>query len=163
MIHLGLIRAGLYATLLVFTFILFVLCCVRINDTLQVNFYDPVVAELLFTSIVTMLWCALMLCIFFVTTLKFEFLRLYWQELIGLVILWFFWIGGAAAASSIFGDLSACQQFRACQILSALLAFAWLGWITLTVMLIISIVVMITATRDGRKVLDEPLPSRGDR
>ncbi|KAJ3730517.1 hypothetical protein C8R42DRAFT_730978 [Lentinula raphanica] len=124
---------------------------------------DPVVAELLFTSIVTMLWCALMY-------VHFEFLRLYWQELIGLVILWFFWIGGAAAASvsdlppkSIFGDLSACQQFRACQILSALLAFAWLGWITLTVMLIISIVVMITATRDGRKVLDEPLPSRGDR
>ncbi|KAJ3753145.1 hypothetical protein EV360DRAFT_53954, partial [Lentinula raphanica] len=115
---------------------------------------DPVVAELLFTSIVTMLWCALM---------YFEFLHLYWQELISLVILWFFWIGGAAAASSIFGDLSACQQFRACQILSALLAFAWLGWITLTVMLIISIVVMITATRDGRKVLDEPLPSRGDR
>ncbi|KAJ3785664.1 hypothetical protein GGU10DRAFT_354165 [Lentinula aff. detonsa] len=163
MIYLGLIRAGLYAVLLVFAFILFVLCCVRINDTLQANFYDPVIAELLFTSIVTMLWCGLMLCIFFVETLKFEFIRLYWQELIGLVILWFFWIGGAAAASNIFGDLDLCRQFQACQLLSAVLAFAWLGWIVLTVMLIISIVVMITATRDGRKVLDEPLPTRAAR
>ncbi|KAJ4490738.1 hypothetical protein J3R30DRAFT_3424752 [Lentinula aciculospora] len=163
MANMGLIRAGLYASLLVFTFILFVLCCSRINDTLQLHFYDPVIAELLFTSIVTMLWCALMLCIFFIETIKFEFLRLYWQELIGLVILWFFWIGGAAAASSIFGDLVSCQQLQACQILSAILAFAWLGWIILTVMLIISIVVLITSTRNGRKVLEEPLPDRGAR
>jgi hypothetical protein len=99
MVHMGWLRASLYVALLVFTFILFVLCCVRINDTLQAHFYEPVIAELLFTSIVTMLWCGLMLCIFFLEAIKFEFLRLYWQEFIAVVILWFLWIGGAAAAS----------------------------------------------------------------
>ncbi|KAE9407506.1 hypothetical protein BT96DRAFT_104541 [Gymnopus androsaceus JB14] len=164
MAHFGLIRAGLYLALLVFTFILFVLCCVRINYTLHLapEFYDPVVAELLFTTIVTLLWCCLMLCIFFIETLKLEFLRLYWHELIGLIILWFLWLGGAAAASSIFGDISTCQQFQACQILSALLAFAWLGWIMLTFLLIISIIVMIQSSQAGRKVLDEPLPDRNE-
>ncbi|KAF9076809.1 hypothetical protein BDP27DRAFT_1209883, partial [Rhodocollybia butyracea] len=151
-----------------FTFILFVLCCVRINFTLGQRFYEselngfaePVVAELLFTTIVTLLWCVLMLCIFFIKKLELEFLRLYWHELLGLVILWLLWLGGAAAASSIFGDLSFCQGSQACQILSAFLAFAWLGLITLTVMLIVSTVVMVETTRNGRKVLDEALPSR---
>ncbi|KIK53434.1 hypothetical protein GYMLUDRAFT_49325 [Collybiopsis luxurians FD-317 M1] len=160
MAHLGWIRTFLYIALLVFTFILFVLCCVRINETLSVNFYDPVIAELLFTSIATMLWLVLMLCIFFIENIKFHYIRLYWQEFIGLVILWFLWIGGAAAASSIFGDLENCQHFESCRILSALLAFAWLGWIVLTVIIIISIVAMVQSTRDGRKMLDEPLPAR---
>ena len=30
---------------------------------------------------------------------------------------------------AIWGDLSWCSQFQACRILSAMMAFAWLGWL----------------------------------
>lgn len=163
MVLFGLIRTGLYVALvglslfrafaklltrlvqLVFTFILFVLCCVRINFTLNLfPGFHGTSFNLWLTCRNTndirtlhhiwkipqsqncflrqlwlcygVVWCTspylahrtteshclshvLRLCLFFIETLKLEFLRLYWHELIGLIILWLFWLGGAAAAS----------------------------------------------------------------
>ncbi|KAF9075366.1 hypothetical protein BDP27DRAFT_1285954 [Rhodocollybia butyracea] len=165
-------RVGLYGALLIFSFILFVLSCARINYTLHLSrgdplnngrdFYDPVVPELIFTTLVTMGWSGLMLFLFFKGTLKIRFLRLYGDELVGLVILWLFWIGGAAAASTLWGNLSFCQQFQACQVLSALETFAWFGWLTLTAMIIISVVVVIQSRNNQGKGLAESIPTRYD-
>ncbi|KAF9064777.1 hypothetical protein BDP27DRAFT_1193957, partial [Rhodocollybia butyracea] len=147
------IRVGLYGALLVFSLGLLVLACARINYTLHLAstdplnngkaFYDPVVPELIFTTLITMGWSGLMLFLFFNNTSKIQFLRLYGDELIGLVLLWLLWIGGAASATTLWGNLSFCQQFSPCQIISALETFAWFGWITLTAMIIISVVVVI--------------------
>ncbi|KIK55912.1 hypothetical protein GYMLUDRAFT_47504 [Collybiopsis luxurians FD-317 M1] len=164
---LGLVRVGLYGSLLLSSFILFALSCARINYTLHLprgdplnggrNFYDPVVPELIVTMPLTMFWSGLMLFMFFSNAVKLPFPRMYGDELIGLAILWFLWIGGAAAASNLWGDLSFCQQFQACQILSALEAFAWLGWLVLTAMIIISVVVIVRSKSDGGQGLAEPL------
>ncbi|KAE9398865.1 hypothetical protein BT96DRAFT_713522 [Gymnopus androsaceus JB14] len=169
---IGWIRAGLYVALLIFSFILFALSCARINYTLHlsrtdplnrgISFYDPVIPELIFTTLVTMAWSGLMLVLFFSDALKIPFLKRHGEELIGIIVLWFFWVGGAAAASALWGDLSFCQQFQTCQVLSALEAFAWFGWLTLTALIVLSLVVFVQSQRKGGKGLEEPLPTRRD-
>ncbi|KAK7046128.1 hypothetical protein VNI00_007131 [Paramarasmius palmivorus] len=62
----------------------------------------------------------------------------YREELVVLLILWLLWLGGAAAASDIWSGLSWCQRFQPCRVLSALLAFVWLGFLTLTAIIALS-------------------------
>ncbi|KAJ4490728.1 hypothetical protein J3R30DRAFT_126076 [Lentinula aciculospora] len=165
------IRIGLYGALLAFSLILLALACARINYTLHIprgdplnggrDFYDPVIPELIFATLITLGWSSLMLFLFFSNTLNLRFPKLYGDELIGLAILWFFWIGGAGAASRLWGDLSFCQQFQACQILSALEAFAWIGWLILTVMIVLQVVVVLSSRNGGGKGIAEPLPTWG--
>ncbi|KAJ4490737.1 hypothetical protein J3R30DRAFT_3424749 [Lentinula aciculospora] len=73
----------------------------------------------------------------------------------GLVVIWFFWISGAAAVSIRDMESRWCKQVQGCQLIPVILAFAWLGCITLTVMLVLLIVAIVTSTRG----LDEP-PNR---
>ncbi|KAK7455821.1 hypothetical protein VKT23_010855 [Stygiomarasmius scandens] len=165
--EIGLIRIGLYVTLLVFSFILFCLCCARIHYTTTLGppdplnggrrFYDPSVAELIFTTLVTMMWIAFMLFMFF-RRMELAFPRLFRDELIIMLILWLFWLGGTAAATAVWPDLTWCQQFEPCRVLSALLAFAWLGFITLTALFGVSC--WMSFRRGG---LTEPLPVNGTR
>jgi len=167
----GWIRAGLYVALLAFSFILFVLSCARINYTLHLArtdplnggrpFYDPVIPELIATTLITMAWSIIMLVLFFINPSNIRLLRRYGEELIGLVILWFLWIGGAASASTIWGTLSFCQEFQTCQILSALEAFAWFGWLTLIALIVSSIVAVVRSRNSGKgRGFGEPIPSR---
>ncbi|TFY81185.1 hypothetical protein EWM64_g2832 [Hericium alpestre] len=65
------------------------------------------------------------------------FVHTFLGELISLFILFVFWLVGAAIAtstsspisSSTWGDLGWCHQYHTCRILTALVAFAWMGWI----------------------------------
>lgn len=54
-----------------------------------------------------------------------------------------------------WGALGFCQQFNACRVLSALVAFAWLGWLTLTLLLAFSLLFSI-----ANKASREPLHGR---
>ncbi|THU90554.1 hypothetical protein K435DRAFT_728250 [Dendrothele bispora CBS 962.96] len=165
--EIGLVRIGLYITLLVFSFILFCLCCARIHYTTTLSrrdplnngvpFYDPSVAELIFTTLVTMMWIGFMMFLFF-KRMELKFPRLFRDELIIMIILWVFWLGGTSAATAVWPDLSFCQQFETCRVLSALLGFAWLGFITLT--FLIGVSCWMSYRRGG---LTEPLPVNGTR
>jgi hypothetical protein len=102
------LRVGLYVALGLFSIVLLGLSGARIRYTTHlengdplnngVNFYDPVVAELLFTSLVTFFWS-----IFMLLTLhkrwEHGFVSTFLFEIIVDVVLWLFWLGGAAAAS----------------------------------------------------------------
>ncbi|KAF9556217.1 hypothetical protein CPC08DRAFT_104736 [Agrocybe pediades] len=141
------IRMCLYGALTLFSFILFCLTAARINYTNHIpkgdplnrgrNFTDPVAGEILFTTLITMPWSIFMILCIHKRLEKPYFTFLY--EIIGLAILWLFWIGGAAGATTPWGSLGWCQQFEACRILSALVAFAWLGWIVLTALLALTL------------------------
>ena len=88
------------------------------------------------------------------------YLSTFLGEIIGLSTLWLFWIVGTAIASvsdsflvgsyrnsflitlppldncqSMWGNIELCQTLEACRILSALLAFSWLGWLVLSLLL----------------------------
>ncbi|CAA7263978.1 unnamed protein product [Cyclocybe aegerita] len=161
---LPILRIGLYGALTLFSFILFCLCAARLNytthlppsDTLNGGrpFYDPVVVELLVSTLMTMPW-SLFIIYSIHTRYENKYVSTFLSEIIGLAILWLFWIAGAAVATNIWGDLTFCQQFAACQILSALLAFAWLGWIILTALLGIALLFAF-----ANSALTEPLHGR---
>ncbi|KAF8663690.1 hypothetical protein AX16_000865 [Volvariella volvacea WC 439] len=160
------LRLCLYLALALFSFILFALSAARLHYTTNlpvgdslnggIDFYDPVVAELLVTTLFTMIWCGLIIYIMFhrferknVTTFAIE--------LGGLAVLWLFWISGAAVASSMWGNLSWCQMYEPCRVLSALVAFCWLGWLVLTAL--IGVTVMFAAANNAWM---EPLHGRWD-
>ncbi|KAH7099727.1 hypothetical protein BKA62DRAFT_659441 [Auriculariales sp. MPI-PUGE-AT-0066] len=141
------LRLGFYAVLGLWAFLLLALCAARINYTQHLprgdwlnggwDFTDPSVAELLFTSIITLLFVAAMMWIL-IRRVEHSVISRTWFEIAGIASLWFFWIGGAAAASNDWSAdlLARCTRFSQCRELQALVAFAWLGWITLTVLLV---------------------------
>ncbi|TFK37283.1 hypothetical protein BDQ12DRAFT_653179 [Crucibulum laeve] len=160
------LRIALYGTLALFSLVLFGLSAARLRYTTHLPpgdplnggtpFYDPIVAEILFTTLMTMAWS-----IFIIHAIhkraEHRFVSRFRDEIIGLAILWLFWIIGAGIATSIWGDLSFCQEFRACRILTALVAFCWLGWIILTIILGVTLLFAF-----ANRAFVEPLHGRWD-
>ena len=63
-----------------------------------------------------------------------------WHAMLGIFVLWVLWLVGAAIATSIWPNLpSICHQVEACRVLTAMLAFAWMGWIVLTVIAVVTV------------------------
>ena len=51
-------------------------------------------------------------------------------ELVGLLFIFILWIVGAAIATQKWGKLGWCHIYSACRLLTALVAFTWVSWIT---------------------------------
>jgi len=160
------LRIALYISLIVFSLVLFGLSAARLYYTTHLpfgdplnggaDFYDPIVAELLFTTIMTVLWS-----MFIIHSIhkraESRLVSTFRGELIGLAILWIFWLVGAAIATSIWGDLSFCNEYRACRILTALVAFSWIGTIVITIILAVNMLFSF-----ANNALMEPLHGRWD-
>ncbi|KAH9476512.1 hypothetical protein JR316_0010424 [Psilocybe cubensis] len=163
-VDIPVVRIILYCILLFFTFVLFCLSAARLNYTNHLpphdplnngrSFSDPVVVEILFTTLITMPW-AVFVGYSIHKRYEYKSFTTFLVEIVGLSVLWIFWIAGAATASGPWGNLSFCQQFEACRVLSALVAFAWLGWITITVLLGLSLLFSL-----ANKSLFEPFHGR---
>ncbi|TDL14260.1 hypothetical protein BD410DRAFT_734356 [Rickenella mellea] len=143
------VRAILYIVLWTFALITFALSAARLHYTTHLpkgdplnhghRFYDPIVAELLFTSLVTLFWAPFVIHMIHGRH-EHRYMSKVWHELVGLSVLWLFWIVGAAVATSIWPNLPhVCPQFQACRILTAMVAFAWLGWITIFALLVVTL------------------------
>ncbi|KAH8832499.1 hypothetical protein DL96DRAFT_1667140 [Flagelloscypha sp. PMI_526] len=143
------VRVGLYVALALFSCVVFGLSGARLYYTTHlprydplnhgIPFYDPIVAELIVTSFLTLLWCLSMSCII---SKSYEGapIRTFRGEFIGIFILWVMWLVGAAYSTHIWGNLKFCWQFKACKLLTALVAFVWISWITLTFVFVVSII-----------------------
>ncbi|KAJ6468382.1 hypothetical protein C8R45DRAFT_468588 [Mycena sanguinolenta] len=145
---LGIIRTWLYCIFFLFSLVLFGLTAARLQYTTHLpqgdplnngkNFYDPIVAELIFSALFGMAWAAYgVLTIHHMREDRWIFS--FASEILVLSILFLLYLVGAAIATSIWGDLSFCQEFRACRILTAMLAFAWMSWIVLSCSLVASV------------------------
>jgi len=140
----SIIRVGMYGLLSLFSFLVLCLSAARLRYTTHPpeddpldnigSFYDPIIAEILFTMLLTIPWCFFMMYSIY-KRYENPYLSTFLGEIIGLSVLWLFWIVGAAIASSMWGNIEWCQTFEACRILSALLAFSWLGWLVLSLLL----------------------------
>lgn len=148
------VRAVLYTVFLLWALLLLVTTATRLHYTLTLKrtdplngghqFYDPSVAELIFSAIIGVLFAPFMI-LSIATQYEAGFLSRLWFEVLSLGVLWFFWLGGSAAASGVWpaGLLASCAGFSQCRVLQAMLAFAWLGFLTITVMLLGTIFVAV--------------------
>lgn len=141
-------RIFLYTALGVFAVCQLGMTAARLHYTLHVplrdpvnggvDFYDPIIAELLVTSILTMFWVPLL-----VTRIhrrhENTFISKFREELIGLLVLFILWIVGAAISTSRWGDLAWCRIYQPCRLLTAIVAFAWLSWIMTLFLIVINI------------------------
>jgi len=143
------LRLPLYITLWVFSFVLLGLTSARLNYTNKGGFYDQIVAELLVCSLFALLFIP------FVLRLIHRYLdhpalshRPDAVEFLSLAILWLLWLVGASVATSMWPDLSYCQGYEPCRVLSAMLGFAWLGWLTISALLVIESIPFIHDARE---------------
>ncbi|TFK19558.1 hypothetical protein FA15DRAFT_674325 [Coprinopsis marcescibilis] len=163
---LPVLRIGLYAAFAVCSFFVFVFCCARLNYTTTLSrddslnngrsFHDPVIPELLFTSLIAMPWAGFMI---YSIHKRYEnrYLSKFRDEIIGLAVIWLFWMVGTGIATSMWGSLGWCQHINACRILTALVAFCWLGWLALTALLGIALLFAI-----ANNAFLEPLHGKWD-
>ncbi|KAK7046127.1 hypothetical protein VNI00_007130 [Paramarasmius palmivorus] len=87
-----------------------------------------------------------------------RFLSTFRGELIGSFILWIMILVGAAIASKPpWGNLSWCWIYLPCRVLTAMLAFAWLCFIFLTILIAIATIFAIS-----NRAFNEPLHGRWD-
>jgi len=154
------VRVALYIVLWLFSVVLLGLTAARIHYTEHLpafdplnnghNFFDPIVAELLVCALLAMMWAPLVVHMIHGRN-EYRFLSRVWHELVGLTILWIMWLVGAAVATSIWPNLpSFCSHFKACRLLDAMLAFAWMGWIVITG-LMVSTLLYATANRSWQE------------
>ncbi|KAK7677841.1 hypothetical protein QCA50_019153 [Cerrena zonata] len=146
------IRIVLYVTLWLFAAVLLGLTAQRIHYTTHVpfgdpvnggeSFYDPIIAELLATSAITLIWIPFVMHVLCGKG-DYGIFGTFAGELLGLFTLFMLWIVGASISSSFWGDLSWCHQFLPCRVLTVILAFAWMGWIIIFTLFIISLLCAI--------------------
>ncbi|KAL5519862.1 hypothetical protein ACEPAG_1522 [Sanghuangporus baumii] len=145
MFLLPIVRGFLYLWLWLFAAVLLGLTATRIHYTTHLppgdplnqgrNFYDPIVAELMASAALALIWAPLV-GLMIHGRKEYRYFSRVWHEILGLFILWVLWLVGAAIATHIWPNLpSFCPQFEACRVLTAMLAFAWMGWIVLTFLL----------------------------
>ncbi|PKI82546.1 hypothetical protein MVES_003348 [Malassezia vespertilionis] len=79
-----------------------------------------------------------------------------------IVLTWIFWLAGSAALSSKVGDVNCSDATKAgavpyvpsCTAVKTIVAFGWIGWIELTFLLCIIIMLGVKAFTGGRGVSD---------
>ncbi|KAN0103853.1 hypothetical protein V8E52_011573 [Russula decolorans] len=146
---LPVIRIALYCTLWVFSLVLLGLSAARIhytenlspNDPLNggQDFYDPVIAELLATSIIVTLWSMFAIHAIYMRCDRLV-IHTFGVECIALSMFWMMWFVGTAIATTFWGNLGWCHQYSPCRVLTALVAFAWIGWVVLLLLLGLALV-----------------------
>jgi len=161
------IRIICYVVLFVFSVVLFGISAARLHYTTHLpsndplnggkNFYDPIVAELLVTSLLTMFWAPTIAHAVHAKHEHNEYLSSFLFELTGLGLFFVFWIVGAGIATSSWGNLHFCHQYQACRLLTALVAFAWMGWIMILMLLVMSALFAFS-----NNAFHEPLHGRWD-
>ncbi|KAL1945336.1 hypothetical protein VTO73DRAFT_2187 [Trametes versicolor] len=140
-------RVGLYVVLWLFSAVLLGLTATRLHYTLRLPpgdplnngqpFYDPIVAELLVTSVLAMIWSSF---IIHVIHRSYDYGRIstFAGELVGLMGLFALFLVGAAISSTFWGNLFWCHQFWQCRILTVLVAFAWMCWVLVFILVFVS-------------------------
>ncbi|OBZ75002.1 hypothetical protein A0H81_05068 [Grifola frondosa] len=101
------------------------------------SFYDPIVAELLATTIFAMFWSSF---IIHIIHRSYDLGRLssFFAELLGLSALFVLYLVGAAIASTFWGNLFWCHRYFPCRILTTLVAFSWMCWVVVLILMIMS-------------------------
>lgn len=166
MVDLPALRIALYFALAIFSIVLLGLTAARIHYTTHLppgdplnggaDFFDPIVAELLVTSLLVIAWS-----FFIIHSIhkrnENRFISTFRGELVGLFILWLMYLVGAAIATSFWGNLGWCQIYLACRLLSTLVAFAWMNFIIMSFIFFVDIAFVV-----ANKGLREPLHGRWD-
>ncbi|KZT34857.1 hypothetical protein SISSUDRAFT_1026079 [Sistotremastrum suecicum HHB10207 ss-3] len=147
-VSLTTLRIHLYILLFLFSVVLMGISAGRLHYTTHIprgdplnggkNFFDPIVPELLVTAILLVVASATFLWIVW-QKVEMEFMTRLWFEIAVLSVLWVMLTVGQSLATSIWPNLTWCIKFTACQVIQAMIAFAWFSWAWLTLLIFISL------------------------
>ncbi|KZT32548.1 hypothetical protein SISSUDRAFT_1037668 [Sistotremastrum suecicum HHB10207 ss-3] len=111
-------------------------------------FTDPIVILLLITSLFLLLVCPIWVWVLW-KRVRGWYARV-WIEVCGVGVMWVLLLIGMAISTSIWPNLGFCANQVPCAVLQAMIAFAWLAWILLSVIIGSIIMGIISARAFGR-------------
>ncbi|KAF9007216.1 hypothetical protein BDQ17DRAFT_1351635 [Cyathus striatus] len=162
------VRTAFYSLLFAVSATVLGLTCYRTNYTEKqdepdilthkTHFYSAVIAELIATSALSIIWSLWVLSILLGRIGRGP-LTNYGTELLGLLCLWVLWLVGAAITTHKWSNLKWCRgSFRPCRILESIKAMSWLGWAFTTFCILASLWNMKSNNQD----FTGPAHGRGD-
>ncbi|KAK0217097.1 hypothetical protein IW262DRAFT_169375 [Armillaria fumosa] len=143
-------RLGLYTLLWAVAVVLLGLTSYRIHITKnQFRRYDRIVVELLVSAILTILWVPFVAVMIFAarSSARRHGSQICFELLI-LAILWVMWLVGAVDTTNrLIPGHNWCSDAlgsKQCNILTTILAFAWIGWSLLTILFVMSTIAYVS-------------------
>jgi len=139
-------RMVLYSVVWIFSVILIGLTSSRIHFTHQqpIGFFEPVTAEILSASIISLIWATFM--ILFLVARTGGVVASYFTENVMNFIIWVLYLVGTAIFSHKFAHIGHCRRFaEQCRVITAIMAFAWINWAFFTFLILISLGHMASA------------------
>ncbi|KAJ6541745.1 hypothetical protein B0H19DRAFT_1077540 [Mycena capillaripes] len=134
-------RVFVYGFLWIVSVVLLGLTAARISFTRSHTFnasWETYVALLLADAVITMIWVPIGWIMLFHE--RFSGRYGVHHELIGAGVLWLLWlVGSAGFTNTVLPGTNYCPVGNQCGILGAILAFGWMGWSLLTILLILSL------------------------
>ncbi|KAF8906660.1 hypothetical protein CPB85DRAFT_1312995 [Mucidula mucida] len=153
-------RLATYILLWIVSVILLALTAYRIHFTQTItgrsHFYESIVVELLVSSILCILWVPIIAFLIASEpdqhrdgTKKGRLSRILRIEAIVLFILWVMWLVGAAYTTVRWILLIDIAFFggRQCNTLTSLMAFAWIGFSLLTILFVLTLMHLLSASQ----------------
>ncbi|KZS88840.1 hypothetical protein SISNIDRAFT_530597 [Sistotremastrum niveocremeum HHB9708] len=157
-VHTPVFRAWMYVALTFLSFMLFALSAARITYTTHLApsdplnnghpFTDPIVILLLITSLFLLLLSPLWVWVLW-KRVGGWYARV-WTEGCVFGVVWFLLLVGMAISTSIWPNLTFCATQVPCAVLQSMIAFAWLAWILLSVIIGSIMMGIISARAFGR-------------
>ncbi|PBK83953.1 hypothetical protein ARMGADRAFT_622942 [Armillaria gallica] len=137
-------RLALYTLLWAVAVVLLGLTSYRIHITKnQFQRYDRIVVELLVSAILTILWVPAVMIFAARSSARRHGSQVCFELLI-IAILWVMWLVGAVDTTNrLIPGRNWCSNAlgsKQCNILTTILAFAWIGWSLLTILFFMSII-----------------------
>ncbi|KAK0192915.1 hypothetical protein F5146DRAFT_1042028 [Armillaria mellea] len=107
---------------------------VHVTEGYEDSFYEPIIVELIVSACLAIIWAPIAGCLVLRNHTASKTSPQFLLEMVGNFVLWVMWLAGAVDTTNrIIPGKNWCGPGKECRILTAILAFSWIGWSFLTI------------------------------
>ncbi|KAK0449834.1 uncharacterized protein EV420DRAFT_1707012 [Desarmillaria tabescens] len=130
---------------------------VHVTEGYEDNFYEPIIVELLVSACLAIIWAPIAGCLVLRNHNASKCSPQFLSEMVGNFVLWVMWLVGAVDTTNrIIPGKNWCGPGKQCRILTAILAFSWIGWSFLTIIGAMSLMYCVYQSAQPAPIKEKP-------